>query len=344
MKKPFISIIIPCYNLQEYIQSCLESVFAQTFQDYEVVLVDDGSTDASAKIVSQVLEASGREHQVRLLTQNNGGVARARNLALAEARGEWVLFLDGDDELEPDALEGLAAKATEETDWVCAGRTLVDEEGRLLETVQLVPYAGTVDSWCARMDTMQGMYVYLFHKLYRRELILQNSIHFDERLRVSEDLAFNLDYLQAVRHITQVADASYRYRVRKGSLSHRVVMPSEHQNMDEHVEPFLASFSAEEQQKLLSANPIFCHYLWKFGVVNVVEAGLLSGVPKLRLQTFLHSDWVKQLNEQVQPQSTKDRLSLRHLKKGQLEEQGTLAKIQYQWLPKTRLYQLLQKL
>ncbi|MDE6394665.1 MAG: glycosyltransferase, partial [Duncaniella sp.] len=96
-----ISVIIPAYNAQAYLRECLESVLAQSFSDWEVIVVDDGSTDSTAAIAQSF---SARDSRVRVLSTVNRGVSAARNAALGMARGEWVTFLDSDDLLPPGAL------------------------------------------------------------------------------------------------------------------------------------------------------------------------------------------------------------------------------------------------
>lgn len=99
---PKFSIIIPVYNVAPYLRECLDSVLAQTFTDWEAICVDDGSTDGSGAILDEFVARDGR---FRVIHQKNAGVSAARNVALEKMRGEWFLFLDGDDMFRPDALE-----------------------------------------------------------------------------------------------------------------------------------------------------------------------------------------------------------------------------------------------
>ena len=104
MREPLISIVIPVYNTQEYIIACLESITKQTYKNYEVIIVNDGSTDKSEEVISSFIEANKLE-KFHLLNKENGGVSSARNLGLARAKGEWVTFVDSDDWIEPGFLE-----------------------------------------------------------------------------------------------------------------------------------------------------------------------------------------------------------------------------------------------
>ena len=99
------SIIIPAYNAEAYLQRCLDSIFSQEFEDYEVVVINDGSTDDTAELLVQY--AAGHTN-LRVITQSNQGMATARNRGIDKAKGEYILFVDSDDELMPHALSNLA--------------------------------------------------------------------------------------------------------------------------------------------------------------------------------------------------------------------------------------------
>lgn len=100
MQKPFFSIIIPAYNLENYIAAALQSVLVQTFQDFEIIIVDDGSSDETVSIIQ-----SFHDPRIRLVSQVNGGVSRARNAGMKKAVGAYIAFMDGDDYWYPEHLE-----------------------------------------------------------------------------------------------------------------------------------------------------------------------------------------------------------------------------------------------
>ena len=105
MSSPTISIVIPLYNKETSVERSVSSVLNQSFQDFELIVVDDGSTDRSAEVVEQI-----RDNRIRVFHQENGGPSKARNTGVLQAKGDWVLFLDADDELLLEALEHLRAK------------------------------------------------------------------------------------------------------------------------------------------------------------------------------------------------------------------------------------------
>lgn len=103
---PKVSVIVPVYKAEKYLRKCVDSILAQTFRDFEVILVDDGSPDRSGEICD---EYARRNSRIRVIHKANGGVSSARNKGIDEARGEWVTFVDADDWLSPEALESLSS-------------------------------------------------------------------------------------------------------------------------------------------------------------------------------------------------------------------------------------------
>ena len=98
------SVIVPVYNVEDYLETCVASVIAQTCRDYEIILVDDGSTDHSAAMCDQL----ARQHHCRVIHQKNGGLGAARNTGIEAAQGDYLFFLDSDDFISPDTLQGLS--------------------------------------------------------------------------------------------------------------------------------------------------------------------------------------------------------------------------------------------
>ena len=122
MEKPLVSIIMPVYNTKKYVETAVRSVLAQTFEDWELLLVDDGSSDGSGAVCDALAGVDGR---IRVFHKTNGGVSSARNLALAQAKGRYLAFLDSDDRLAPSFLEILLSMRREAGDLpVCCGFSL----------------------------------------------------------------------------------------------------------------------------------------------------------------------------------------------------------------------------
>ncbi|HEY1855271.1 MAG TPA: glycosyltransferase, partial [Solirubrobacterales bacterium] len=124
---PLISVVIPAFNGEATLANTLESLLAQTFEDWEGVVVDDGSTDDTAGVAARLV---GSDSRFRVHTQPNGGVSRARNAGIALAKAPWLFFLDADDWIAPDAFESLLRAPLEQTDVVHGGFVRIDAEGR----------------------------------------------------------------------------------------------------------------------------------------------------------------------------------------------------------------------
>ena len=113
-----ISVVVPVYNVEPYLCRCIDSILHQTFSNFEVLLIDDGSTDRSGEICDQYTAVDQR---VRVCHKSNGGLSDARNVGISMARGDYILFVDSDDYLEPDALEDLSGGIGERADIVLGG-------------------------------------------------------------------------------------------------------------------------------------------------------------------------------------------------------------------------------
>ncbi len=190
MNNPKISIIVPVYNVEQYLPRCMDSILAQTFTDFEVLLVDDGSKDRSGAICD---EYAAKDARIRVFHKPNGGVSSARNVGLDEAKGEWVNFVDADDIVSDDCLEKLLAPADDEVDIVIGdfqpfGITF---EKKALENRR---YSNSLWGACLaeRMKTMP--FGVPWGKLFRNGIIRTNGIRFDENIHFNEDSLFNQTY------------------------------------------------------------------------------------------------------------------------------------------------------
>ena len=211
MKAPKISIIVPIYNVEKYLWKCLDSISAQTFTDWECLLIDDGSPDNSGAICD---EYAVKDTRFKVFHKPNGGVSSARNLGLDMASGEWVTFIDSDDFISPTFLEGLYAPIAkgERLDLVHGGCTNW-KDGKPAGINQLYEdYIG--DEPDIVFEKFRGLTV---SKLFRLETVNHWSeglpLRFDEKMKIAEDMAFTLDYLLTVKRYAFVSEVGYYYRV-----------------------------------------------------------------------------------------------------------------------------------
>ena len=198
---PEISIIVPLYNKRKYVTAMLESIRRQTFQEYELILVDDGSTDGSGQIAEEYANHDRRVHVVHI---KNGGVSHARNVGLETATGMYITFIDADDTVVPNYLENLYRCITEnDVDLVISGVTKTNcEDGR--NHVIIAPYSGvkSIDVILrdfVRVQKSTGIYGTCVAKLFHRSLC--ESARFDENLELAEDYDFYIKLFKEIRTV-----------------------------------------------------------------------------------------------------------------------------------------------
>ena len=212
------SIIIPVYNVEGYLIECLDSVLNQTFEDWEAICVNDGSTDNSAAILEEYGHKDGR---IKIVNQPNGGLSAARNTGLKAAAGDYVLFLDSDDWLEYDALEIVSKSLTNE-DMLCfSGRRFFEKEGRYHEADQLKPqeYSIGMDYYIENALSVRDFaFVCVVLRAYKREILLSHDLWFKEGIFHEDNLFTPLACYYAGK-VKVINDSLYDYRVRANSIT-----------------------------------------------------------------------------------------------------------------------------
>lgn len=213
-----ITLIVPFYNERLHLRRCISSIKSQTFQDYEVLLIDDLSTDDSYLLAQDLTE--GDTH-FRLLRNKHKGLFHARNYALAEARGEYFCFLDADDELLPDYLLGLYEDSSRApVDLVVQGFTHVVNGRRDRFTVKHSGFFSKADnaqSLFASFDIVDMGNV--FGKLYKRKIVEEHHLQFSPHVLLSEDMFFVVSYLFHCQTIYLSDKSNYLYIAHKQSMS-----------------------------------------------------------------------------------------------------------------------------
>ncbi|MEU1971729.1 glycosyltransferase [Microbacterium sp. NPDC019599] len=214
MSNPIVSVVIPAYNVAEFLGSAVDQLVAQTLDDIEIIIVDDGSTDGSAELA---LELAAAEPRVRVVIQpENAGVARARRRATQEARGEYLWFVDADDAWPETALEQLVARARQgDLDVTVAGATFVYGGGASTRPLR-APASPDVDGRDAfQMLLTGGITGHLWNKLFRRELMARCTF---APARVQSDLIMVADALSRAGRVGFLDRSVYDYRLRSGSI------------------------------------------------------------------------------------------------------------------------------
>lgn len=202
-----ISIIVPVYNVERYLPQCIESILIQSYNNWELILVDDGSPDGSGVICDQYAAADPR---VRVFHKPNGGVSSARNLGIEKANGEWITFIDADDFISCTFLEGLLKPTfyNKSLDFIHGGCTNYCNDKPKGINQYYNNYIG--DDPIILINDLRGL---AFSKLFRLRNIKQSGISFDERMKIAEDMAFTLDYITTVNTYAFVSETGYYYRI-----------------------------------------------------------------------------------------------------------------------------------
>ncbi|WP_407441616.1 glycosyltransferase family 2 protein [Fibrobacter sp.] len=271
---PKISIVIPVYNSAKYLRECLDSICRQSFTEWEVVAVDDGSSDESPKILDEYAAADAR---IRVVHKANGGVSAARNDGLDAAVGEYVLFVDSDDWLDDEALEVMiGASENSDADMVVADHfTWREKNGTetpqhffekefeansrkdLIRLQQMTLYQGYAPYASDCCDTL---FPAPWAKLIKKNLLDKFNIRFNTKLKLYEDGLFILNLLQHAEKVRCIRNVVYHYRIVSSSLCHKddIQLANDYAAIAKEVEEFLALY---DEEKFLR-NPFYARMLY----------------------------------------------------------------------------------
>ena len=212
--RPKISVIIPVYNTEKYVETSVRSVMNQTYRNLEIICVNDGSTDGSLEILNRLAEEDDR---IIVLTKENGGLGDTRNYGIAHSSSEWLSFLDSDDTLSLDAFEKLSEAFEYSPDMIHFGINVVSEDGSAVDPKDVkyyrIRYEGLhnlTDSMILHVDVSAA------DKLFRRSILKRFDIHFEKIL--FEDYQFSMQYMSVIRTVYYFKNKLYNYLRRGGSI------------------------------------------------------------------------------------------------------------------------------
>ncbi|MGL6107825.1 glycosyltransferase [Romboutsia sp.] len=227
MNDNMISIIIPVYNAETYLEECLTSIKNQTFKDLEVLLVDDGSSDNSKGIIDKFMD---KDNRFKYFYQKNSGVSAARNLGIDKAQGKYITFVDADDWLDATMYDTILSKMeanqsqmalcsyvreyphlnkSEKEDLPFKNKSLF-----LNEEVQSIVLYEMLGKKALRNTSIMGS---VWRLVFSREFVLNNTLQFDRSIKVGEDLLFSISALKKCTNLTVVDEPFYHYRFTPGS-------------------------------------------------------------------------------------------------------------------------------
>jgi glycosyltransferase involved in cell wall biosynthesis len=210
-----VSIIIPVYNVDKYLDECLHSVIKQTYKNIEIILVDDGSTDKSGKICDEYTEVDSR---IKLIHKTNEGVSVARNTGIELSTGEWIMFVDADDWIETDIVEKLLESIKIYNADICYCNYYIVEKNRQI----LRNFEGNNQNEHINFNPKfyRQAFASVYSKLYRRSLLINKDVRFIKNLKVNEDIVFNLHVFDFNPKVCYCDAVLYHYRMSASSVTH----------------------------------------------------------------------------------------------------------------------------
>ena len=215
-----VSIILPVYNVEPYLEICLQSIVSQSFRNWECICVNDGSTDGSLAILQRWAE---RDSRFRIISQENGGLSAARSAGAAAARFEIISFVDSDDQLKPDFLAKLVARIERYNLDVCGCGYEMFPNGSCKKfrfaTESVMNFEELLLS--SRSIQKSNDLCFVWRYIFKREFLVKNNIRFDKRVRIGEDMIFMTEVIAHAQRIMLTDEPLYLYRVNNpNSLMH----------------------------------------------------------------------------------------------------------------------------
>lgn len=281
MTNPFISIIVPIYNSENYIRKCIDSILKQTFKNYELLLIDDESSDNSKTICDMY---ASDDKRIRVFHKPNGGASSARNYGILKSRGGFLTFIDSDDWIDEEHLN-LMVKLVSSYDWIMVGmkyiRNGVINEIRGVTSNLVASTPQEFDNYYNKFPQLG----FVTNKLYNANFIRKYNIFFSEDTHVHEDRLFNIEYSQYISNAIMLPENTYNYiDDNLNSLTHQKLTP-----------PYMFVITANHMNKLIIqkklgynaqyniARLMFKHFIHAFGCCIVYPIKSLSIIERLKL-------------------------------------------------------------
>lgn len=261
MQKPIISIIIPIYNAEKFVNRCLKSILSQTFREWEVILINDGSTDHSGDICDEYSKSDSR---FRVYHKSNGGVSTARNLGVEKSCGEWIMFVDADDQLTTSSLSIMADTLNTYKASQYVFSLIIEKEGRL--TKGYLPYK-TGDKIDAK-ELVRNHLLYRITngpcaKLFHREEL--SKIRFPEGVKIGEDLIFCIEYALNSKLETVFVDRStyVYYEIPTSAIHSQKSFSNEYRKLSSCMYALLKKYNV---------NHMFTREFAAFSIINLLTS------------------------------------------------------------------------
>ena len=259
-----ISVIIPMYNAEGTINRCIRSILCQSFADFEMIIIDDGSTDHGREIVLGLAETDGR---IRYFRQDNGGVSKARNRGIEESCGEYLCFVDSDDAVREDYLLRLfnGIRESQSDIAICGYQEICGEQIKdiVLSSAEFNSLKGELKS---DLFTLRRFINSPWMKIYVGETIRKNHLRFPENMTLAEDQFFNYQYFSLCRKVCFVNEAMYMYYISKTGLSEVVSLrcfENEMANLS-NILSYVKNYQIENGESIVAEYICYCSRRYLF--------------------------------------------------------------------------------
>lgn len=214
-----ISVIIPVYNTEKFLRSCIDSILVQANVSFEIILVDDGSSDSSPVICDTY---ANKYNNIKVFHIKNSGPATARNEGFKVAQGEYITFTDSDDKMEPLMLfKMISAGKEHHADIICCNYKEVDEEGHITDRIYSnQTYILNHEDALVHFYSKDKIFSQCWTKLFKRQLLIDHHIENDPTLRFDEDIIYNIKAFKHAQTTVIIDEPLYEYTLRGNSLAH----------------------------------------------------------------------------------------------------------------------------
>lgn len=215
------SIIVPVYNMEDHIVECIESIRAQNYRNYEIIIINDGSTDKTLKICLQYEE---KDKKIIVINQNNSGVSKSRNEGIKRASGEYIIFIDGDDKILPNTLDKLKNEIERyNPELIIYGLSFDVYKNNILVKSTASMLSKSMQLYDEEIKEKFGLiynsteFASVCNKCFSHSVIKKNNLNFNESMNTYEDLYFNLNFIEKCKLLVNIPNILYNYRCISGT-------------------------------------------------------------------------------------------------------------------------------
>lgn len=292
-----VTVIIPAYNADKFICRCIDSVMKQSYHDIEILIIDDGSTDETRSICKKYQEKDGR---VRFLSQSNGGVSKARNFGIREAKGQYIAFVDADDYIKSNMIETMVSSflQNDKIDLVICGFYECNKSKRIEKKIECKKHISQ-NTYLQELFNPNSFGGFLWNKLFRADIIKENQLKLDEDVFVCEDLLFCLRYGEYVDNVEFVPQSFYNYIVNEKSATHSEYSLKRFTAVTgfERMERLIVQYSDKQLERKFDAHYIiiciqlFKRLIKKYKTLSNREIQKIMSIVRKKDMIFLTSEW-----------------------------------------------------